>query len=206
MIYYHRVQAVFEYLLKTPLEKFSFSNYDFSLIRKEFDSHKQIDGFVYSVIDHAKKVYVQLNIYPSGVIFGHINTDYESLNEEELEEKSEYLPENKAVKYIDLLIDHFDKQEEFAQAITVREMSSIPPGTNPYHYDSIRMGCNISQNWQAMFYTAQSSEEDPKPSLSELVLINTKTGRRFHLDLTKADEPVVIQKEKNVEQQTNSVY
>lgn len=190
MIYYHRVKAVFDYLIKTTLEKIEFTNYEFDLIRKELGSHGQIESFVYSVADSVKSIHVELNICSNGVIFGFL------INKDQPVEDPEYLSEKELIKYVDLLMEnkYFYDQSQFTEAITVREMSSIPAGANPYNHDSIRMGCDIGQNWQAMFYTAQSSEEDFKPSLNELVLINTKTGRRFHLDLTKANELPDIKK------------
>lgn len=193
MIYYHRVQAVFEYLAKTSPTKFVIQdkNYEYNLVSKNYDRDNELNCFVYSVTDHVEKLRFELNICKDGVIFGtHGN--------EKFVEEPNYLYEKDLIKYIDLLINRVfsDLQKEFDKAVTVREMPSIPPDANPYQHDSIRMGSDIGYNWQVMFHTPRCSEEDPKPSLNEMVLINTKTGRRFHLDLTLADEPVVVQEEK----------
>lgn len=200
MIYYHRVQAVFEYLAKTSPTKLVIQdkNYEYNLISKNYGPDKELNCFVYSITDHVKKLCLELNICNNGVIFGEIKVNLDPSGKQVSPEEPEYVDEKELIKYIDLLINRIfsDLQKEFDKAITVREMLSIPPGANPYHYDSIRMGCDIGQNWQAMFHSVQSSEEDPKPSLNEIVLINTKTGRRFHLDLTLANEPVVVQEEK----------
>ena len=43
MIYYHRVQAVFDYLIKTTLEKIEFTNYKFGINDGEFEIVKDED-------------------------------------------------------------------------------------------------------------------------------------------------------------------
>lgn len=62
--------------------------------------------------------------------------------------------------------------------IRIKEMDSIPPGSNPYLYDSYNMGCDINKDIHAMFSSTGSY----------IILIFNKTGRRIHISF---DEEIV---------------
>lgn len=63
--------------------------------------------------------------------------------------------------------------------VKVSEMESIPPNSNPYLFDYVNSGLGLVHGWEAMFSSSQSSP------LKELILVNTKSGQRLKLDLTK---------------------
>lgn len=194
MIYYHAVIAVFEYFVNKKVSMTATDDYQF-IFKESSDDNGELVSLTYFVTEKNQCV-SEITFYKNGCISGFKQVG-PSINDEE---GKDYLYGKDLLKYVDALFKEkqFEDKSAFDEAITVREMSTIPPNANPYHYDSIRMGCDIGQNWQAMFYTAQKSEEDSNPSLNELVLINTKTGRRFHLDLTKANELTSKEKVKNV--------
>lgn len=50
-------------------------------------------------------------------------------------------------------------------------LKAIPPGANPYNFDLIRMGADVSKDWHAMYYSSSQHEE--------LVLHRTATGERY---------------------------
>jgi hypothetical protein len=140
-----------------------------------------------AIISEENKPDIEINLYPDGHYSGKIMDHPEDPT---------YLSDVDFNKCVDAMFEngYYVDRSAFDEAITVVEIASIPPNSNPYHHDSIRMGCPIGHHWEAMYYSPQSSEQDPKPCLTELVLINTKTGRRFHLDLTKANELPEIKK------------
>lgn len=178
----HRAKAIFQWLLSVTETEFITGPYHWHSLRSEVPELESSEPSYISVTvsedDHHDVV---LTFYACGSLSGIIMDNPKDPS---------YLNDVAINKYIDAMFQagYFFNQSIFAEAITVQEHASIPPGSNPYHHDSIRMGCDIGHHWQAMFYTPQSSEEDPKPCLTELMLINTKTGRRFHLDLTRANE------------------
>lgn len=195
----HRITAVIQWIFRLSQfllqkEEIKAGPFRWHSIKLYYKGDYQSPGelvMVSAVISEENKPDVEINLYPDGHYSGKIMDDPKDPS---------YLTDVVFNKYIDAMFEagYYVDHSAFDEAFTVREMSTIPPNANPYHYDSIRMGCDIGQNWQAMFYTAQKSEEDSNPSLNELVLINTKTGRRFHLDLTKANELTSKEKVKNV--------
>jgi len=190
MICYHHVIAIFQYFVNEGICIIATDDYQF-IFKESSDDNGELVSLTYFVTEISQSV-SEITFYKNGCISGFKQVD-PSINDEE---GKDYLYGKDLLKYVDALFKEkqFQDKSAFDEAITVLEMSTIPPNANPYHYDSIRMGCDIGQNWQAMFHTAQNTREDPNPSLNELVLINTKTGRRFHLDLTKANELPDIKK------------
>ena len=73
-------------------------------------------------------------------------------------------------------------------AIKVEEVESYPPNCNPFNQDLFHMGSQITGNWMAMYkeHIARKPEDD---EAQYMYLINTKTGRRFRLDLSEANKP-----------------
>lgn len=68
--------------------------------------------------------------------------------------------------------------------ITAKDIEPIPPNSNPYLYDHWRMGSSLLRGWEVMHEGYDNSAE-PKP-LSHLILINTRSGQRIHLQLSLA--------------------
>ena len=184
MIYHHTVIAVFEYFVNKNVSITATDDYQF-IYKESSDDNGELVSLTYFVTERNECV-SEITFCKNGCISGFKQVG-PSVNDEE---GKDYLYGKDLLKYVDALVKEkqFEDKSAFDEAITVREMSTIPVDSNPYHYDSIRMGCSIGHNWEAMYYSPQSSERDLKPSLTELILINTKTGRRFHLDLTKANE------------------
>lgn len=71
-------------------------------------------------------------------------------------------------------------RDDFVE-IWVRQMSAIPPDSNPFLYDLSRAGTSFTSDWTAMHEGNNSS--DPSDTLREVVLVNTRTGQRLYLDL-----------------------
>ena len=105
-------------------------------------------------------------------------------------EFSDILENGIAEKLIQILFDskcYIDKSA-FDEAITVQEFQPIPRGANPYLHDLFHQGVGLAGNWEVMFSKPQVTDENADPSLTYLILVNTKTGRRFNLDLTEANK------------------
>ncbi len=88
-------------------------------------------------------------------------------------------------EYINKLLGRFSLDREFNSPISVIEIDPIPAGDNPYRHDNWRQGLSISKHWEVMFATHSKDEID------YVRLINTKTGRRFDIDLYDAEKPLV---------------
>lgn len=64
---------------------------------------------------------------------------------------------------------------------TVTHMAPIPADSNPFHYDSMRMGTDLVRGWMAM-HDGFDRKETPL-DLNHVILINTRTGQRIFVDL-----------------------
>ena len=64
-------------------------------------------------------------------------------------------------------------------SVSVIDMSSIPPNSNPFHYDQFLMGTSLVRGWMVM-HEGFDAETDQKP-LRSMVLINTRSGQRIRL-------------------------
>lgn len=196
----HRINAVAKWLFSFSGEELITGKYRWHSFVKHFEflenglnEDKNPDSrllFIKTTVSEEDHHDVVLTFHLHGSLSGIIMDDPKDPT---------YIKDADLNKYIDAMFrsGYFVDRSVFDEAVTVQERSSIPPGSNPYNYDDIRMGCDIGHNWQAMFHSPVRTEEDPKPSLTELVLINTKTGRRFHLDLTRANELPLVEKKKN---------
>lgn len=60
-------------------------------------------------------------------------------------------------------------------------LSRIPANSNPFHFDGYHMGTDLVRGWTVM-HEGYDHKEAPQP-LTYLILINTRTGKRFRLDL-----------------------
>lgn len=54
----------------------------------------------------------------------------------------------------------------------ISKMESIPPDSNPFHYDLDRQGAQINERFMAMFHSAYPNE---------LIIVDLKTGTRTKL-------------------------
>lgn len=66
-------------------------------------------------------------------------------------------------------------------AVIAEELSAIPAGDNPFNHDLNRVGTEIFPGLMAMYSTIQTQQ---------VILVNTKTGRRVALDISGMDKPV----------------
>lgn len=71
--------------------------------------------------------------------------------------------------------------------LSVTEINSIPKNSNPFLYDSIRSGVDITKDLTVMFNTVREGMAN-----DELILINTRTGQRWILEQT-AKEPEFLE-------------
>ncbi len=63
----------------------------------------------------------------------------------------------------------------------VRHDSPVPSESNPFHHDMSNMGTTLVRGWVAMHQGFDSPE---RPfDLTFLVLVNTRTGQRIHINL-----------------------
>ena len=65
--------------------------------------------------------------------------------------------------------------------IEVIEKESIPPNSNPYHYDLYNMGTDLGNNITAMFGNHR------KERMRYLILINNNTGKRIRFVFSDND-------------------
>lgn len=71
---------------------------------------------------------------------------------------------------------------------SVVDVDSIPPNSNPFHYDLGNMGTDLVRGWMVM----HPGFADDFP-LEYLILVNTTSGQRIRIDLTKRKaQPKVI--------------
>lgn len=85
-------------------------------------------------------------------------------------------------KYLDVLLDEFNLEHLFKGPISVKEIEPIPPGSNPYLFDHDRAGIPLAGGWEFMYLSSNDG-------IRNVVLVNTRNGRRFDLDLYEASKP-----------------
>lgn len=66
---------------------------------------------------------------------------------------------------------------------TVHHLEPIPPESNPFHYDAYNMGTPLVRGWIVM-HSGYDSEDQPFP-MTYLILVNTRTGQRIRIDMSK---------------------
>lgn len=95
--------------------------------------------------------------------------------------------------YIEALLNIFKLADQFKFPISMKELDPFPENCNPFHHDSWRMGTQVSGGWWAMYdqHPGVNREGDPYPEPETLILVNSRTGRRFELDMTDANKPLV---------------
>lgn len=60
-------------------------------------------------------------------------------------------------------------------------VSHIEPNSNPFHHDLFNMGTTLVRGWVVM-HEGYDRNDSPLP-LHYLILVNTRTGQRIHLNL-----------------------
>lgn len=87
--------------------------------------------------------------------------------------------------YVDILLEYFDVDTN--PGATAMELSSIPVNSSPYVHDRERSGTHLWGGWEAMWKSEKAYGKDGTPydEMDELILVDTKTGRRFSVDLTE---------------------
>ncbi len=74
------------------------------------------------------------------------------------------------------------KQSDFVD-VKVIEQEAIPANSNPFHYDLSNMGTTLLRGWTIM-HEGFCSEDNPQPA-NYLILVNTVSGQRIKLELSK---------------------
>ncbi len=182
----HKAQAIFEHLSelykRRKLRSSSDENYSDYLIPSNISLLFRIEA-VYDTFDKEKISYFEVIIYSNDadkdIMKFSINSAGGMIVREDYEVEGDKHPQE---KYINLLVERFYLDWKFQGPISVKEIEPIPPGANPYNHDSWRQGSSISKHWEVMF---TSNGED---GIENVRLINTKTGRRFDLDLYEAEK------------------
>ena len=72
---------------------------------------------------------------------------------------------------LDLAGDYYGK-------VTTKLLTPFPPGSNPYNFDHVRQGVPLYGSTEAMFHSSNDGD------LKELIIVNTRTGRRVEIDLS----------------------
>lgn len=94
--------------------------------------------------------------------------------------------------------------DEGQTAITFSAKESIPPDSNPFHYDGWSMGTDLVRGWMIM-HAGFDSKENPQ-SLKEWGLVQTRTGEwnTMHM-VTREDILEVIEAAKHQEKEKINV-
>lgn len=66
--------------------------------------------------------------------------------------------------------------------VNVKELESIPAGSNPFHHDLFNMGTNINNDWMIM-HTGSNQR-----ALPYMILVNMTTGQRIELNLDQLNQ------------------
>lgn len=64
-------------------------------------------------------------------------------------------------------------------SIEVKDMSSLPIDSNPFHYDASSMGTELVRGWMAM-HAGYDRKEQPQ-ALGGLYLYNARSGQRIQI-------------------------
>lgn len=116
---------------------------------------------------------------------------FADLTNEELQNKTAYATIDEMTDLCFELSKRLSALEEKHkdQAIKVTRLSSFPPNCNPFHYDLGNMGTPIVGGWMAMHSGFYGEDRDGKPHRDpdNIILVNSRTGRRFKIDLREYD-------------------
>ena len=194
----HKVIAIFNHLnrligLRKQKNNQSVRFYDYLIppsISLVFNIVAKYDSFSKDVISYFQ-VYIYDNVVEKKTMGFSINSAGGMLVEDEFD-----IGENPQEKYVnELYTYYFPSQPVAQQPISVMEIESIPPNSSPFHYDLSRMGVHIGGDWTIMYNSNDSK------GIDRVVLVNTKTGRRFDLDLFEAEKPIAtLESEKLLEE------
>jgi hypothetical protein len=89
-------------------------------------------------------------------------------------ENNEYVKE--------VIEDRKHKREDFVD-VAVSDLEAIPKDSNPFHFDFGNMGTTLVNGWMVM-HAGPPHESNPSPT-TYLILVNTHSGQRIKLDLSK---------------------
>lgn len=78
--------------------------------------------------------------------------------------------------------DRKHKREDFVD-VCASDQDSIPKDSNPFHYDFGNMGTTLVNGWLVMH--AGPPSKDMNTPTTYLILVNTHSGQRIKLDLSK---------------------
>lgn len=81
-----------------------------------------------------------------------------------------------------VLIERKHKPQDFVD-VRAHDLESIPEGSNPFHYDLGNMGTKLVNGWIVMH--AGPPPKDLNSPTTYLILVNTNSGQRIRLDLSK---------------------
>lgn len=69
--------------------------------------------------------------------------------------------------------------------VSINEIDPLPPKSNPFHFDLFSMGTSLPRGWMVM-HDGYDNEKEPHP-MQHMTLINTRSGQRFQVDLTRVE-------------------
>lgn len=171
----HKAQAIFDHLALNVSDDQPkmFQNVMLEEVSHDVAAYRvTTGGSFYIVIEIfvAGELVIKSSINNAGgMVMDHPDNDEGAAKQEEI-----LLP------YINAMLIKFDLYQQFLNApIHVREVESIPPGANPFNHDLWRMGTPIDKDLILMYSNSRPDQ------ITHVVLVNTKTGRRFDLDLSE---------------------
>lgn len=172
------------------IEKHEFDSGDLLTLRLADGTFSDIGYIRYLEISYGEKTADEIS--ESGYAYYATNTEYFPVTELNaareafkirLESGKPHLGNGLGMKLEEIADLQFTHRQ--LEPIKVKELPPLHPNVNPYIFDSVRQGVKLSGNWEAMFQQDLKCSHDQ----SELILVNTKTGRCFKLDMTNAAMP-----------------
>lgn len=171
----HKAQAIFEYLALNVSDD---QPKMFQNVMLEEVPH---DVVVYRVTTGGS-FYIVIEIFVAGelIVKSSINNAGGMVMDLPDNDEGAAKQEEILLPYINAMLVKFQLHTQFLNApIHVQEVESIPPGANPFNHDLWRMGTPIDKDLILMYSNSRPDQ------ITHVVLVNTKTGRRFDLDISE---------------------
>jgi len=171
----HKIQALYSYISKLPSDKARDIVLDEVEILFSEPERDNTDSFRVTVFNRTTK---------SKIVSFHINSYGGVYQSDDID----------VTQYIEGMLQETGLAHEFPCAISVKELDQYPENCNPFLHDLFSMGADISGGWMAMHSNHFGNDLNgrPHPEPQTIVLVNVRTGRRFELDMTEANKPVVF--------------
>lgn len=203
----HMIKAFFEYLVNKKKRCCSTDGPDKVSMSIEVDGGTEVRNFALyftsrvSQTDHTKIVFYDILVYEEVpgkepewmeepmLAFG-INAHGSLIITNTLDLEDDLF--EKAQVFVAQLMKHWEIVWNKPSAISVIELPPFPENCNPFHHDLVAMGSALSGGWFAMYHQHAGKDTDgvPYEEPETIVLVNSRTGRRFELDMTFANLPL----------------